>query len=225
MKKNIQAGVLLILLAIPVFIFAFLYLFGENKYEVKVLSPKELTVYNPKVVNCEENIVDGVHRIPEFTFTSQDSAAYGLENLKGKIFVTDFFFTKCPSICIEMTSELLRVQEFYKKEPNVQLVSFSVDPTYDSPSVLAEYAEKYNANTHKWNFLTGEAKDIYELARCGFFIVAKPNEEIKNDFIHSDKLVLVDTKGRIRGYYSGTDREDVDRLITEIQVLLQENDS
>ncbi len=222
MKKRIQAGMLLLLLAIPVFIFGFLYLFGENKYEIEVVDPKELTIYNPKVVNCEENLVDSVHRIPSFTFTSQAAKPFGLSNLKGKVFVADFFFTRCPSICIEMTSELLRVQEFFKNEPQVALVSFSVDPTYDSPEVLAEYAEKYNASTDNWTFLTGEAKNIYELARCGFFIVAKPNQEIENDFIHSDKLVLVDKEGRIRGYYSGTDREDVDRLITEIQILLQE---
>ncbi len=222
MKKYLQAGILLILLAVPASIFIFLHVFGENKYEIGVLDVNELAVYNPKVANCLQNVEEGVHRIPAFSLTSQDERTVRRDDFAGKILVSDFFFTTCPSICKQMTTELVRVQEFFSKEPSVHLLSFSVDPTHDTPEVLRDYASLYGADTKRWTFLTGNTEDIYELARCGYFLVAKPNEELANDFIHSDKIVLTDKENRIRGYYSGTDREDVDRLITEIQVLLRE---
>jgi len=223
MKKHIQIIVLLIILAVPSSIFIFLHVFGENEYKLDMIDPKaEVQIMNPKSVNCEENVVEGIHRIPPFQFTSQDGEIVTDERLRGKITVVDFFFTRCPNICIDMTSELLRVQEFYKKESNVQILSHSVDPTYDSAQVLKNYAIENGINLNQWTLLTGNPEEIYEMARCGYFIVAKPNEKLENDFVHSDKLILIDKDLQIRGYYSGTDREDVDRLITEIRVLLHE---
>lgn len=226
MKKALQIGILIVLLVIPIFIFLFLHLFGQNQYRLPLISPYEemqaLQVYSPKVVNCSPSEVEGIHRIPPFRLTNQEGQPFGHQELEGSIYVADFFFTRCPNICIEMASSMLRVQEKFKKFPQVRQVSFTVDPAYDQPEVLQEYVAKYGINTNKWTLLTGEQADIYEMARCGFFIVAKPSEERENDFIHSDKLVLVDKDKRIRGYYSGTDREDVDRLITELQVLLKE---
>ena len=222
MKKK-QLGLLAVILLIPVLVFAFLKIFGENQYTLgDINTDEDLTVYNPRVVNCQSNEVEGIHRIPDFSFTNQHGEVFTKEDVKGKVYIAEFFFTRCPDICITMTSELLRVHQKFKDNANVHIVSHSVDPEHDTPRVLANYAEEYGINLDRWTFLTGPKEQIYEQARCGYFIVAKPNEDVADDFIHSDKLILVDSQQRIRGYYSGTSREDVDRLITEVQLLLQE---
>ncbi|MDW7691274.1 SCO family protein [Flammeovirgaceae bacterium SG7u.111] len=187
---------------------------GDNKFE--------LQVYNPQAVNCEPNLIDSVHRIPSFSLLNQGGEKVTEKDLEGKVYVADFFFSRCPNICIEMTSQLLRVQEAFENEQDLMIVSHSVDPEHDQPAVLAEYAKEKGIDSNKWQLLTGDKPAIYELARCGYFITAKPSQTLENDFIHSDHLVLVDKEKRIRGYYSGTDREEVDRLITEIHVLLHE---
>ncbi|MEH0155333.1 SCO family protein [Limibacter armeniacum] len=222
MKRGTQILLLAILLLAPVLIFGFLKLFGENKYALNMINPAELKVYSMKAVNCESNEVDGVHRIPDFSFTNQDGKVITNKDYEGKIYVADFFFATCPDICIVMTSELLRVQEKYKDNPDVKILSHTVNPEHDTPKVLKEYAKSYGADTNMWNFVTGPKEAIYEQARCGYFVTAKPEENNPDDFIHSDKLILVDKENRIRGFYSGTDRDDVDRLITEINLLMQE---
>ncbi len=227
MKNATKIILLSILLILPVAVFLFLKFFGVNQYELKLIDPKKesqkLQIYNPKAVNCESNKVDNVHQIPHFELTTQENKPFSQKNLNNKIYVADFFFTRCPTICLDMTSELLRVQDKFKDNPKVKIVSHSVDPKYDQPEVLAKYAKDFGIDTKKWTMLTGSKENIYELARCGYFIAVKPNEQDSTDFIHSDKLILVDQKKRIRGYYSGTDRKDVDRLITEIQLLLKES--
>ncbi|MEN7549270.1 SCO family protein [Rapidithrix thailandica] len=226
MKKSLQAGTLIIILVVPAFIFIGLHLFGENKFDLPVYDgnqpeDKELMVFNPKSANCPD-VAGEQHHIPEFQLLNQDSSQFlAAEALKGKVYVANFFFARCLGICINMTSELLRVQDKFKDHPDVRLVSFTVDPKNDRPKELKDYAEQYRIESPFWTLLTGEKQEIYDLAHCGFYLVAKPAEEDPNDFIHSDKLVLVDKEGRIRGYYSGTDREEVDRLIQEILVLLQ----
>ncbi len=220
MNKRFRGALLLLMLLLPVSAFVFLHMFGENRYTLDV--PENLKVYNPKSAGCDESTTAGTHTVPDFAFTNQAGNSYGSQDLEGKIYVVDFFFTRCPNICIEMTSELLRVQDKFKDRDDFRLVSVSVNPEYDTAGVLQEYAGRYGADPKLWNFLTGPKDDIYELARCGYFIVAKPAESDPNDFIHADKFVLVDKEKRIRGYYSGTDREDVDRLIAEAQVLMHE---
>lgn len=221
-KPNIKKWLFLFLLiGIPLFIFFFLKGFGTNEYKLE--SPEDLQVYNLKSVNCTPNEIDGVHRIPSFEFLNQDSVLFSNKSLEGKVYIADFFFTSCPDICKSMTSSLLRVQERFKKNDRIEIVSFSIDPAFDTPNVLSQYAEKYKISTDKWNLLTGDKEAIMNLGQCGFYITAK--EEAlgqKPSLSHSDKLILVDTKGRIRGFYSGTDQEDVKRLLTEISILLNE---
>jgi len=160
--------------------------------------------------------------VPEFSLIDHHGQEINLEKLKGSVFVADFFFTSCAGICPRMTEQMTRVQEAFKDEQRVKLVSFTVDPERDSVWVLSEYAKGWGAIDGKWFFITGEKKKIYELARKGFKLPVEEDDGGPNDFIHSDRFVLVDSKGRIRGYYSGTDPEDVDKLIRDVKLVLRE---
>ncbi|CUS78296.1 protein SCO1/2 [Candidatus Kryptonium thompsonii] len=160
--------------------------------------------------------------VPEFSLIDHHGQEINLEKLKGSVFVADFFFTSCAGICPRMTEQMTRVQEAFKDEQRVKLVSFTVDPERDSVWVLSEYAKGWGAIDGKWFFITGEKKKIYELARKGFKLPVEEGDGGPNDFIHSDRFVLVDSKGRIRGYYSGTDPEDVDKLIRDVKLVLRE---
>lgn len=199
----------------PAFVILFLHGFGENKFEIPVM--------NPSSPDCKPNAIGGTHRVPTFKFTSQDGKEVTDKDFEGKVYIVDFFFSRCPDICPTMTAELVRVQAAFKDFDEVGMLSFSVDPAYDSVEVLREYAKKFAINTKQWSLVTGNKKEIYEMARCGYFIAARENSSpIAVDFVHSDKVVLIDKEKRIRGYYSGTSRKEIDRLITEIQILLKE---
>jgi protein SCO1/2 len=228
MNKNaLKIIILSITLVLPVLIFILLKTTGSNVYSLGEFDPLKnrkdtLNILNPASNNCPDYTKDNVHRIPPFSFINQDGVRFSSEQLAGKVYVADFFFTTCSSICIEMSSEMKRIQETFKNNPDIMLVSYTVNPENDTAPVLKQYAERYSADTKKWNFLTGNRDSIYNLAHCGYYILAKPNEKDVADFIHSDKLILVDKEKRIRGYYSGTDKEDIDRLIIEIQLLMRE---
>ncbi|OHX65354.1 SCO family protein [Flammeovirga pacifica] len=223
-KPNQKKWVFLFLLiGIPLVILVFLKSFGKNEYR---LEPAEsLQVYNLKSVNCPPNEVEGTHRIPDFEFIDQNNQTYSNNNLEGHIYVADFFFTSCPDICKAMTSSMLRVQERFKNDKNLKLVSFSIDPSYDTPEVLNSYADRNGINTSMWSLLTGDKETIMNLGQCGFYITAKESMTGNSASLsHSDKLILVDKQKRIRGFYSGTDQDDVKRLLTEISLLMLEED-
>lgn len=160
------------------------------------------------------------HQVPAFSFVNQNGDTTGSELLQGKIFVADFIFTSCPGICPKMTSEMKRVQEAYAGNENLKLISFTVDPERDSAQALATYMELYDVDPDVWTMYTGNKKKLYQLTRSGFYITAVEGDGGPEDFIHSEKLVLVDTEKRIRGYYDGTDPESVDQLITDIEKLI-----
>ena len=208
--------VLVCILLIPVLIILFLKGLTQNKYEIPVFY--ENGVDNP-FGRCD--YVEGQqHHIPDFAFVSQDSAVMGREDMVGKVTVVDFFFTSCPSICPIMSTEMERVQDAFRNEESVQIFSISIDPEYDTPAVLGEYAEKHEATEGKWFFLNGPKEETFDLARCGFVLPIVDGEGDPDAFVHSDKFILVDELGRIRGYYSGTEREGVDKLILETKILL-----
>jgi protein SCO1/2 len=140
--------------------------------------------------------------------------------MEGKITIVDFFFTSCPSICPVMSKEMERVNDHFRDEPNVQILSISIDPTYDTPQILKAYAEEHHAIPGKWHFLSGSKEETFQLARCGFVLPALDGNGVPDDFVHSDKFILIDDQGRIRGYYSGTTREEVDLLMLETKILL-----
>lgn len=160
------------------------------------------------------------HTISDFQLTDQSGAAVSLQNWKGKIVVANYFFTHCPSICPKMMYQLKRVQA-YAGIKNLQLASFTVDPERDSVKRLQEYATRFDIKGN-WNLLTGDKKELYRLARNSFMITATDGDGGPDDFIHSDKLVLIDTQKRIRGFYNGTDEVQVNQLIKDVKRLAEE---
>jgi len=214
--RILKIMVLICILLIPVLIILFLRGFGQNKYDIPVFF--EQGVEDP-FGTCDYPEAQQ-HYIPDFTFVAQDSSERGRKEMEGKITIVDFMFTSCPSICPIMSNEMERVQDAFRSQEAVQIYSISIDPGYDTPSVLAEYAEKHGASPNKWFFLNGSKEVTYDLVRCGFALPIVDGQGRPDDFVHSDKFILVDGKGRIRGYYSGTEREGVDKLILETKILL-----
>ncbi|MEJ8804000.1 SCO family protein [Pontibacter sp. H249] len=175
-----------------------------------------------------ERVVDGetvvdtfYHQIPDFAFINQDSQQVTQETVAGKIYVTDFFFTSCPSICPKMKSQMLRVYEKFKDNPNVVILSHSIDPQHDTVAVLRDYADRLNVQTNKWHFLTGDKDNIYAMA-LQYFTGVQEDAQAEGGFAHSGDFMLVDQNRHIRGHYHGTEQEDVDRLMKDMDVLLKE---
>ena len=162
------------------------------------------------------------HTIPADTFLAQNGRAFVTTSVNGKVVVNDFFFASCGGTCPRMTSQLTRVQEAFRGNPDVAIVSYTVDPARDSVASLQLYAQRFHADTAQWKFITGKKKNLYDLARYGFYLPVEPGNGDSEDFIHSDQLVLVDRHARIRGYYGGTDPAAVDSLIADVKTLLRE---
>ena len=191
----------------------------QNLPQLPIFYPKEET----KTVNGNV-ITDTIyHHIPEFSFTDQDGNTFTRSKLEGKIYIANYFFTTCKSICIDMSQQLNRVQSRFKGHHDFLIVSHTVDPENDSPEVLKEYAKRVYAEEHVWKFLTGDKKALYNHARKGYFIAAdEEGDGGEHDFIHSNLFVLVDKEGRIRGYYNGTELETVSQMMDDIKLLLAE---
>ena len=164
---------------------------------------------------------DGEHSIADFTLINQDGELKSTKEWEGKIVVADFFFTTCPTICPKMTASLKRVSEEYNDDA-VLINSFTVDPERDNPEKLTAYIQKFKLPVKNWDLLTGSKQEIYKLARNSFMVVATDGDGGPTDFIHSENLVLVDRKKRIRGYYDGTSKKEVDQLIIDIKKLKNE---
>lgn len=185
---------------IPVLLFATWQLIEKNFAALPVYQPEGREVFDFKMQNQEGRWVSP-------------------GEWKNKVVVVNFFFTHCPTICPKMTNNLKTVSAVYKDDPQVQINSFSVDPERDSVATLKKYAERYNVDAGNWNLVTGDKIEIYRLARKSFSIVATDGDGGPNDFIHSDKLVLLDKAGQIRGYYDGTSETEVKQLINDIKKL------
>lgn len=195
----------------------------------KPSTEKILPVYNPIDVN--EEMVDPElarigygHTIGNFSFFDQNGRVFTQEQVKGKVYVVEYFFTTCGTICPKMNAQMQRIQQAYKNSKKVALLSFTVNPKTDTIEQLKRYAIDHEANDQQWHFLTGKQEKLYHLARTSFFVL-KP-AEVENqgdegsDFIHTNNFVLVDQSGRIRGYYDGTSTKEVNQLIKDIQLLL-----
>lgn len=198
-----------------------------------ITKPKEkpLKIYNPTDVNPElvDESVQGKgigHRIQSFRLTDQLGKPFGSADLENKIYVTEYFFTTCGTICPKMNAEMQRVQQAFRNDLSVQIVSITVDPETDSVAQMKMYADGHKANHKQWHFLTGNKDELYRLARQSFFVL-KPAEvrnqgDVGSDFIHTNYFVLVDGSARIRGYYDGTNSKEVDKLIGDITRLKAE---
>jgi protein SCO1/2 len=189
------------------------------------LQPKKrLPIYQPNMVNTE--LVDSTlqhvkkyHRIADFSLLNQNGDTITQENYRDKIYVADFFFTTCPTICPIMTANLVEVQAALANDPEVLLLSHSVTPEIDSVAQLKKYAIEKGVNDAKWNLVTGDKKQIYELARKSYLAVQEDGDGGPFDMIHTENFILVDKQRRIRGFYDGTKEEEMDRLLSDIEIL------
>ena len=192
-----------------------------------LLPQKKLPVFQPAMVNYE--LVDSTiqhikkfHRIADFELINQNGKTVTHENFNGKIYVADFFFTTCPTICISMTDNLLKVQKEFQNNPNILLISHSVTPKIDSVTQLKKYAIEKGVNDKKWHLVTGDKKEIYKLARKSYLAVKDEGDGGPFDMIHTENFILVDPDKRIRGFYDGTDSKEIKRLLLEIKILNSE---
>jgi|TARA_Y100000588_G_C14020652_1_gene824112 protein SCO1/2 len=193
-----------------------------------LLKPEEtLPVYQPDMVNAE--LVDSTvryvrkyHTVKDFELINQNGDTITQDYYKDKIYVADFFFTTCLTICPVMTDHMLKIQEKIKDDPEVLLLSHTVFPKTDSVPVLKAYAEEKGILDKKWNLVTGDKKHIYELARKSYLASKSNGDGGPYDMIHTENFVLVDKEKRIRGFYDGTDAEAIENLMHDIKVLKRE---
>jgi protein SCO1/2 len=213
MKYLLRIGLLSLIIVVPIFVIAFFNLFGENHHRLFIFQPID------SVQTKQGYQVTKAYTVPSFQLTSEDGQPFSSASLKEKIYVANFIYTRCEAQCKTMSNQLIRVQETFKNQKDISIVSFTVDPEHDSASVLKEYADAHQAIPGKWIFLTGPKQYIYNLGQTGFFVSTMEEKDVPLSFLHSEKFILVDQRGWIRGFYDGTDQKEVDRLITEIKVL------
>jgi protein SCO1/2 len=191
-----------------------------------LLKPKKkLPIYSPSMVNPElvDSTVQHVkkyHTIANFSFTNQNGKTITQNDYEGKIYVSDFFFTTCPTICPIMQDNMVEIQKAFKNNPNVLLLSHTVMPHIDSVPVLKKYALEKGVIDSKWNLVTGDKKAIFYIARKSYLAVKTESEGELYDMVHTENFILVDDKKRVRGFYDGTNKEDIIRLIADIQFLV-----
>ncbi|MFT7334436.1 MAG: protein SCO1/2 [Porticoccaceae bacterium] len=199
-----------------------LYLFYTALKPAKTLPIYNPADVNPELVDSTVQYISKYHTIADFSFVNQNGKTITQKDYRGKIYVADFFFTTCGSICPKMTANLFEVQKAIINNPKVMLLSHTVFPEVDNVSILKAYAIKNGVDDSKWNLVTGDKKEIYTMARKSYLAVkmGKPNELY--DMVHTENFVLVDAKSRVRGFYDGTKEEDIQKLITDINFLSNE---
>jgi protein SCO1/2 len=204
---------------ISVFFIALIYVVYSLLKPERILPVYNPTDINPRLVDKGIQHINKNHTIANFELINQNGETITQDDYKDKIYVADFFFTVCPSICPIMTNNIGKLQEVFKNDNDVKFLSISVTPEFDSVSVLREYATRNKVNDLKWNITTGDKKHIYELARKSYFVVVDEGDGGLQDFIHTANFVLVDKKKQIRGIYDGTKDEDIQRLTKDIRIL------
>ena len=194
-----------------------------------ILNVKQpLPIYQPAMVS--EELVDGsiqhqmkYHKIADFSLTNQNGETITQDTYKDKIYVADFFFTTCQTICPIMTDHMYQIQKEILSDDDVMLLSHSVTPKIDSVAQLKKYAKKKGVIDRKWNLVTGDKKQIYELARKSYLAVKTQGNGDQYDMIHTENFMLIDKKRQIRGFYDGTNPEDIDKLLEDIETLKDES--
>ncbi len=184
---------------------------GERSFKVHVVDGKTIT--------------DSVYQtIPDFAFVDQYNDTVTGKTLDNKIYVADFFFTSCPTICPKMKVQLKRVYEKYKGNPNLMLLSHTIDPAHDSVAVLHEFAKNLGVTGKQWLFVTGDRDKIYDIGQNSYMVTAQEDATAPGGVVHSGAFILVDTHKRIRGLYDGTTEDGVDKLMKDIDKLLHESE-
>lgn len=186
--------------------------------------PPSLPIYSPNML--DKSLVDSsvqyvrkYHTIADFTMINQNGDTITQADYQDKIYVADFFYTTCPSFCPILTNSMKKIQEATLDDHEIKLISYTVTPDIDSVAQLKRYAEKNGVKDQKWNLVTGPKKEIYNLARKSYCVAKDEGDGGKYDMIHTENLALIDSKKRIRGYYDGTDQDEVNKLLHDIQTL------
>ncbi len=210
-SNRIKLLIPVVILAYPI-AFWFAISCGDNHFKrLPIIGPVEVTLSGDSVF----------HSVGDFNLVNQDGKSISQKDLDGKIYVANFFFANCKSVCPQMNENVRRIQEKFKGIHDIRIVSYTVDPENDSVPVLAEYARKMGADNSQWWFLTGPKDSIYTLARTGYLLPAA-QRVAEGDFFHSQDLLLIDKEKHIRGIYDGTETYEVDTLMDEIKVLMHE---
>lgn len=192
---------------------------SKNSDRLPILGERETTT---RTVDGKEVVDTLYHTIPDFKFVSQNGDTITAQNFKDKIYVADFFFTTCPTICPVMKKQMLKVYEKIKGQNDVGILSHTIDPDHDTPAVLKEYAADLGVTGNQWLFVTGNREKIYEIGEKKYLVVAGADSTAPGGYIHSGAFVLVDKEKRVRGMYNGTDDEATKRLIGDIEKLREE---
>ncbi len=210
-------NIALLVVAAGVFFYAF-FVYDTDK------PIRYLPIYGEKAYESKNGKTDTTfHSIPGFSFINQDGDTVTEKDVEGSVYVTDFFFTTCHSICPIMSNQMERIATHFKGNPEVKFLSHTVDPEIDTVQQLKEYALKHNADPKQWMFLTGEKKALYGIARTGYLLNAEEGDGGPDDFIHTQNFALIDKDKRIRGFYDGTDSTEMNQLIKDIDLLLKEH--
>lgn len=216
MKKPKFLNILLLAVSAGVFVYAF-FIYDNDK------PLRYLAIYGEKSVESKNGKTDTTyHTVQNFSFIDQDGKIITEKDFEGSVYVTDFFFTTCHSICPIMSTQMEEVAEKFKGNPEVKFLSHTVDPEIDTVAQLKAYAIKHNADPKQWMFVTGQKKALYDIARRGYLLNADEGNGGPDDFIHTQNFALVDKDKRIRGFYDGTDSTEMKQLEKDIDLLLAE---
>lgn len=216
-KLKKYAGLIFILSMPAIFLYTFSS--GKHKFETR-------PYYGPKmaVANANGGYDTVYHTIPEFAFENQNGDIVTNADYDGKIYIADFFFTRCPTICPKMTANMVRLQWKLKDDAygDIRFLSHTIDPRHDSAAVLKNYAQDAGADESRWNFVTGSQDEIYEVGEQGYFLSAMEDTLAPGGYLHSGLFVLVDRNRHIRGLYDGTSSEEADKLVDDVKMLFKE---
>ncbi len=200
-------------------IFSLLFIFSVTITACKQPVEKPLPIYGEREVINGDTIF---HTIANFQFVNQDSTLVSNDTFKDKIYIADFFFTSCRTICPIMKTQMLRVYDSLKNDADVLILSHTIDPEYDTVALLHDFAERLGVSSSKWHFVTGVQDSIYKIAQTSYFATAMEDSSEPDGFIHSGAFLLIDKQQRIRGNYDGTVEESVNKLIRDVRKLQRE---
>lgn len=217
-SKYKKIAILFVIILLPGVFYLLLSTAKHHYTKLAIIGPREA------VENADGSFDTIYHHIPYFELVNQDNKMVTRDDLLGSIYIADFFFVTCPTICPKMASNMGYIQKKFSDKKDLKFISITVNPEQDTVEVLKEYAEKVHANTESWSFLTGDKEKIYDLAFNGFFVNADKDEIAPGGFLHSQMLILVDRKGRIRGYFDGTVYSEMKKDLTDaIDILYKED--
>jgi protein SCO1/2 len=214
-SEYLKIGILLIIFVTGV---TAAYLIQRPERQLPILNPSDL---NPALVadSLEGKGMD--HHVADFELVDQTGTRRSARDVEGKVRIVSYFFTTCPTICVDMAAGLRKVQDAFAGDDRIRILSHTAMPEYDSVPILADYGDRNGCNPAQWWLLTGEPEELNRLARTSYFAVLEEGQGWdEHSFIHTENLVLVDAQGRLRGYYDGTDPKAVDQLIKDIPLLL-----